>query len=132
MIETGQMESAGCKYHRSGLSFNAETGGWVQLCRKRWHGGVEWCQMFCKLGLKSKTGTRLQLYDRESSERARYVLDAMKDQLDEIRWDEGDLVLTCRRARGTDCEKPDKVQPLALSLVSMSAQHHNCKKPPYQ
>jgi hypothetical protein len=98
---------------------NAVDGAYVEVQRKRWHGRQEWCQMWCKLGLKDASGTRLMLHDSQPSPRARYVLQVPMEgrqlmdvgEIDGARKDGSHvLTLACCRAAGTDCDRPDKVR----------------------
>jgi hypothetical protein len=101
------------------ICLNAIEGAYVEVRRKRWHGGQEWCEMWCKLGLKDASGTRLMLFDSQHSQRARYVLQiptGMQSQMmntggnNDTRKNESHiLTLACCRAAGTDCDRPDKV-----------------------
>jgi hypothetical protein len=110
-----------CKQFAPGRNviLNAVNGAFVEVLRKRWHGGQEWCQMWCKLGLKDASGTRLMLFDSQHSPRARYVLQVPMElqcllmdvgEIDGASTDESHvLTLACCRAAGTDCDRPDKV-----------------------
>ena len=110
------------------ICLNAADGSYVEIRRKRWHGGQEWCQMWCKLGLKDASGTRLMLFDSQHSPRARYVLQIPLElqcqlmdagEIDGTSTDESHvLTLSCCRAAGTDCDRPDKVmEPTSLSFI---------------
>jgi hypothetical protein len=113
-----------CKQYASQntKAINAAEGSWIEVERKRWHGGREWCQMWCRLGLKDQNGTRLMLFDTRNSQRARYIVQISNDsQNPEHEHKERDkyasselenlqlLTLPCHRAAGSDCDRSDKV-----------------------
>jgi hypothetical protein len=107
-------------------TLNAADGAYVEFRRKRWHGGQEWCQMWCKLGLKDASGTRLMLFDSQQSPRARYVLQIpmglqyQSMDVGDIDGESADksniLTLACCRAAGTDCDRPDKVMEWCYAI----------------
>ena len=119
-----------CKQYstESKAVIDAADGSWVEMKRKRWHGGREWCVMWCKLGLKDTCGTRLMLFDSKNSLRARYVLEISNDELPHFEIDptiqDSDersaseektlLTLPCVRATGTDCDRPSKVREVIV------------------
>ena len=102
---------------RSTIVIDATEGSWIEVERKRWHGGREWCQMWCKLGLRDANGTRLMLFDAKHSERARYIVQISNDSPCQNVYSDSHsdlerhqlLTLPCYRALGTDCDRPDKV-----------------------
>mmetsp|Transcript_24935 Transcript_24935/g.52107 ORF Transcript_24935/g.52107 Transcript_24935/m.52107 type:complete len:225 (-) Transcript_24935:146-820(-) len=118
--EASSISSHTCKQFAPGRNkiLNAVDGAYMEVRRKRWHGGQEWCQMWCKLGLKDASGTRLMLFDSQDSPRARYVLQVpMELQCQSMHVGEVDgtstdashlLTLSCCRAAGTDCDRPEK------------------------
>ena len=119
--EVSSSSSHTCKQFAPGCNknLNAVNGAYVEVRRKRWYGAQEWCQMWCKLGLKDASGTRLMLFDSHDSPRARYVLQVPMElqcqmmtvgEVDGTSTDESHLLaLACCRAAGTDCYRPDKV-----------------------
>ncbi len=126
--ETASMSVHTCKQFASERNFilNAVGGSYVEVRRKRWHGGLEWCQMWCKLGLKDISGTRLMLFDSQHCPRARYVLQVpidLQGQWMDVKVDSASsgeshtLTLACCRAAGTDCDRPDKVMARVLYAV---------------
>jgi len=100
-----------------GESFDPNKGSNVEVSRKRWFGNAELCTMWCKLGLKSNSGTRLLLYDSQQELRARYIVDYSCDtSLHDEENTPGDTYIVCQRALGSDCDKPSKVSFFLSSL----------------